>query len=199
MLHIAARRPEGRGWRDEAHRRGLDLCNIYLTTIIYHRLGRFQSYVTVCDTVLSHWYAVGSLSRTRSTVKLNCPVLKHALQEELTMDPQATTDKRVLFDFAVEFSNGGGIQGQGFRLDIEGDLIDDAALAGYIVRDMRLLMVKQVQILKQQIITERHQRATPPRRLLIDVSHAVADGMITITTLRRGSPPALAVGGNAML
>jgi arylformamidase len=42
-----------------------------------------------------------------------------------------------------------------------------------------LLMVKQVQILKQQIITERHQRATPPRRLLIDVSHAVADGMIT--------------------
>lgn len=94
------------------------------------------------------------------------------------MDQQATTDQRVLFDFAVEFSNGGGLQGQEFRLDIEGDTIEDAELASYIVRDMRLLMVKQVQILKKQIITERHKRAGP-RRLLIDVSHAVEDGMIT--------------------
>ncbi len=95
------------------------------------------------------------------------------------MDQQATTDRRVLFDFAVEFSNGGGLQGQEFRLDIEGTTIDDAELAAYIVRDMCLLMVKQVRILKKQIITERHKRAEPPRRLLIDVSHAVEDGMIT--------------------
>jgi FMN-dependent NADH-azoreductase len=33
------------------------------------------------------------------------------------------------FDFDVEFLNGGGLQGQGFRLDIEGDDIDDDALA----------------------------------------------------------------------
>jgi arylformamidase len=95
------------------------------------------------------------------------------------MDQQATTDKRVLFDFAVEFSNGGGIQGQEFRLDIEGDTIDDAALADYIVRDMRLLMVKQVHILRKQVIAEHHKRAEAPRRLLIDVSHTVEDGMIT--------------------
>ena len=95
------------------------------------------------------------------------------------MDQQVTTDQRVLFDFAVEFLNGGGIQGQEFRLDIEGDTIGDAELADYIVRDMRLLMAKQVHILKKQIITERHKRAEPPRRLLIDVSHAVEDGMIT--------------------
>jgi kynurenine formamidase len=94
------------------------------------------------------------------------------------MDQQATNDKRVLFDFAVEFSNGGGIQGQEFRLDIEGDTIDDAALADYIVRDMRLLMVKQVHILRKQVIAERHKRAAP-QRLLIDVSHTVEDGMIT--------------------
>ena len=31
------------------------------------------------------------------------------------------TDKRVQFDFEIEFLNGGGIHGQGFRLDIEGD------------------------------------------------------------------------------
>jgi hypothetical protein len=34
------------------------------------------------------------------------------------------TDRRVKFDFEVTFSNGGGIQGQGFRLDIDGNDID---------------------------------------------------------------------------
>jgi arylformamidase len=97
----------------------------------------------------------------------------------MNMNKNASTDKRVLFDFAVEFSNGGGIQGQEFRLDIAGATIDDAELADCIVRDMRLLMVKQVHILKKQVITERHKRATPPRHLLIDVSHTVEDGMIT--------------------
>ena len=95
------------------------------------------------------------------------------------MNKSASADKRVLFDFAVEFSNGGGIQGQEFRLDIAGATIDDAELADYIVRDMRLLMVKQVHILKKQVITERHKRAEPPRRLLVDVSHTVEDSMIT--------------------
>ena len=67
-------------------------------------------------------------------------------------------EKRVLFDFEVDFSNEGGIQGQKFRLDIEGDDISDAELAEYIVRDMRLLMVKEVRILNKQIIEEAHKR-----------------------------------------
>ena len=29
-LHIAARRAEALGWRYEAHRRGLDMCRVYL-------------------------------------------------------------------------------------------------------------------------------------------------------------------------
>jgi hypothetical protein len=66
----------------------------------------------------------------------------------------------VLFDFEIEFSNGGGLQGQGFRLDIDGDDIDDEALAGYLVRDMRLLMVAAVRILRQRIIVEPHKRRT---------------------------------------
>ena len=28
-------------------------------------------------------------------------------------------DRRVQFDFEIDFANGGGIQGQGFRLDID--------------------------------------------------------------------------------
>ena len=67
-------------------------------------------------------------------------------------------DKRVVFDFEIDFSNGGGIQGQGFRLDIEGDDMDDQTLAEYIVEDMRLLMVGEVRILNKQIISEKHKR-----------------------------------------
>ena len=71
----------------------------------------------------------------------------------------ARKDKRVCFDFEVEFSNGGGIQGQGFRLDIDGDDIADEALAAYIIRDLRLLMVGEVRILNKQIVEERHKRS----------------------------------------
>jgi hypothetical protein len=67
-------------------------------------------------------------------------------------------DKRVVFDFDIEFSNGGGIQGQGFRLDIEGDAISDDDLAKYIVEDMRLLMVGKVTILNKHYIQEAHKR-----------------------------------------
>ena len=61
------------------------------------------------------------------------------------------SDKRVCFDFEVDFSNGGGIQGQGFRLDIPGEDISDPDLAAYIVEDMRLLMVGEVRILNKTI------------------------------------------------
>jgi uncharacterized protein YciI len=67
-------------------------------------------------------------------------------------------DKRVKFDFEIDFTNGGGIQGQDFRLDIEGDDISGEELAKYIVRDMRLLMVGEVRILNKQIIEEKHKR-----------------------------------------
>lgn len=67
-------------------------------------------------------------------------------------------DKRVLFDFEIDFSNGGGLQGQGFRLDIHGDQISDQELADYIIEDMRLLMVGEVRILNKEIIEEPHKR-----------------------------------------
>jgi len=67
-------------------------------------------------------------------------------------------EKRVCFDFEIDFSNGGGIQGQGFRLDIPGDDIANDELAAYIVRDMRLLMVGKVRILNKTIIEEPHKR-----------------------------------------
>src|SRR5690348_1694578 len=94
------------------------------------------------------------------------------------------SDKRVQFDFEIDFSNGGGIQGQGFRLDIDGEDIPDKALPDYIVADMRLLMVGEVRILNKKIIREKHKRADGSQALqrgqtCIDVSHIVEDGLIT--------------------
>ena len=99
------------------------------------------------------------------------------------MSTNDSTAKRVKFDFEVDFSNGGGMQGQDFRLDLAGDDISDAALAQYLVADLRLLMVKEVRILRKEIFTEKHKRVkiigeNSPHRF-IDVSHAVEHGMIT--------------------
>lgn len=70
----------------------------------------------------------------------------------------AAIQRRVVFDFEVGFSNGGGLQGQEFRLDIDGDAIDDEALASSLVRDLRLLMVEEVRILRKRVIEEAHKR-----------------------------------------
>jgi arylformamidase len=96
-------------------------------------------------------------------------------------------EHRVQFDFEIEFSNGGGLQGQGFRLDIDGTDIADDELAAYIVRDLGLLMVGDVRTRNKQIIRERHKRrardgaaaATTTGVVRIDLSHTIEHGMIT--------------------
>jgi hypothetical protein len=75
------------------------------------------------------------------------------------MTVATAVQKRVVFDFEIEFSNGGGLQGQEFRLDIEGDDISDAELADYIIDDLRLLMVARVRILRKRVVVEAHKRA----------------------------------------
>lgn len=102
------------------------------------------------------------------------------------MHSEQQREKRVQFDFSITFSNGGGLQGQGFRLDIPGDDITDSELADYVIRDLRLLMVQSVHITSKQIIAEPHKR-TPLAAVeapLIptqhyDLSHIIEDGMIT--------------------
>lgn len=90
-------------------------------------------------------------------------------------------DKRVRFDFEIIFTNGGGLQGQDFRLDIEGDDISDEALADYVVRDLRLLMVGSVKILHKHILTEPHKRTPGERQVarFVDLSHTIYDGLVT--------------------
>lgn len=103
------------------------------------------------------------------------------------MEKPEGRDYRAQFDFDIEFSNGGGVQGQEFRIDIAGDSISDEELAAAIVQDLGLLMVKDVRIQNKTIVRERHKRravaATGPSpgngRKRIDLSHVVEDGMIT--------------------
>ncbi|ALN87029.1 cyclase family protein [Lysobacter capsici] len=93
------------------------------------------------------------------------------------------TQHRVQFDFEIEFSNGGGLQGQGFRLDIDGDDIGDAELIDYIVRDLRLLMVGPARILNKTILVEAHKRTAGAIESgeirYIDLSHTIEDGLVT--------------------
>jgi kynurenine formamidase len=100
----------------------------------------------------------------------------------LTIHYFCPMSKRVVFDFDISFTNGGGIQGQDFRLDIAGDEIADNTLADYIVQDMRLLMVGEVNILNKHYIDEPHKRqpvGNNTDKTLVDLSHTIFDGLIT--------------------
>ncbi|MEO5964875.1 MAG: cyclase family protein, partial [Candidatus Limnocylindrales bacterium] len=98
-------------------------------------------------------------------------------------------DHRVEFDFDITFTNGGGVQGQGFRLDIPGSDVIDDWIAEAIVRDLRLLMVGEVRISNRRVFAEAHKRATvdaggsgPTRtatRRFVDLSHPIVAGMTT--------------------
>jgi len=94
---------------------------------------------------------------------------------------------RVQFDFEIDFSNGGGIQGRDFRLDIAGDDISDRELADCLVADMRLLMVGAVRIHNKRIVAEAHKRTpfdTSSSSQYVDLSHVVENGTVT----HRGLP-----------
>lgn len=91
--------------------------------------------------------------------------------------------KRVKFDFEFQFTNGGSLKGEDFRLDIDGDTISDQALTDYVIADLRLLLVGQTRILNKEIITEAHKREPihtgGQRNRLIDLSHTIEAGLVT--------------------
>jgi kynurenine formamidase len=95
---------------------------------------------------------------------------------------------RVQFDFEIDFSNGGGIQGRDFRLDIAGDDIFDRELADQLVADLRLLMVGAVRIRNNRIIVEPHKRkaidASAAADRYVDLSHVIENGTVS----HRGLP-----------
>jgi hypothetical protein len=58
----------------------------------------------------------------------------------------------VKFDFRVDFTNGGHVQGEDFLLDIEGNTVSDDELKRMIVESMNLAKAGEVTIFKKQIV-----------------------------------------------
>jgi kynurenine formamidase len=92
---------------------------------------------------------------------------------------------RAVFDFHIAFTNGGELTGAGFRLDVPGEAVSADEVGVLLVRKLGLLMARTVVVRELQIVAEPHREpaaaaATPATaRRVIDVSHAIAAGMIT--------------------
>jgi kynurenine formamidase len=97
------------------------------------------------------------------------------------------TDYRAEFDAEVTFLNGGGLQAQGFRLDIPGPDVSQPELAAAFVRQLGLLMTDQVRLSSVRILQEPHKglrgrpepAATGRRGRMVELSHVVTAGMVT--------------------
>ena len=66
--------------------------------------------------------------------------------------PNPQSEYRVKFDFKVDFTNGGHVQGEDFLLDIEGDDVSDDLLKEMIVEAMNLAKSGPVILFKKQIV-----------------------------------------------
>ena len=95
------------------------------------------------------------------------------------------TDYRAVFDADVTFRNGGGLQTQGFRLDLPAERVTEDELAGLFVAHLGLLMVDEVRIGALRVVAEPHRggRATPADapagRRLVELNHEIEAGMTT--------------------
>ncbi|SDG61103.1 cyclase family protein [Microbacterium pygmaeum] len=66
-------------------------------------------------------------------------------------------DSRAVFDFDIRFANGGGLTGEGFRLDLPGADISTADLELLLVRHLGLTLVGTVEITGLEIVEEAHR------------------------------------------
>jgi len=94
------------------------------------------------------------------------------------------TEFRAVFDFHIAFTNGGELTGAGFRLDVPGEEVSADDVGLLLVRKLGLVMAGTVAVRKLQIVAEPHREpavavAPAASRRVIDVSHAIAAGMIT--------------------
>jgi hypothetical protein len=74
--------------------------------------------------------------------------------------PNPQSEFRVKFDFRVDFTNGGYVEGRKFLLDLEGDTVSDDELKVMIVESMNLAKAGEVKIFKKEIVRRgEHQDA----------------------------------------
>ncbi|UQU64449.1 cyclase family protein [Couchioplanes caeruleus] len=90
---------------------------------------------------------------------------------------------RAEFDAVVTFRNGGGLQAQGFRVDVPHADVTEPEIASLFVTACRLLMVDRVELSGVRIFAEPHL-GTPggpsePRTRFVELSHVIGAGTIT--------------------
>ncbi len=66
--------------------------------------------------------------------------------------PNSQSEHRVKFDFRVDFTNGGYVEGHDFLLDLEGDNVSDEELKVMIIEAMNLAKAGEVQIFRKQVV-----------------------------------------------
>ena len=66
--------------------------------------------------------------------------------------PNPQSKFRVKFDFRVDFTNGGYVEGRDFLLDLEGNTVSDEDLKVMIVESMNLAKAGEVKIFKKEIV-----------------------------------------------
>ena len=99
---------------------------------------------------------------------------------------------RAEFDAAVVFSNGGGLQTEGFRIDVPGPDTSEREVAELFIRSLNLLMVDRVDVRELRLFPEAHKGThggpsdeTGPSagefstRTWVDLSHVIVAGMTT--------------------
>jgi arylformamidase len=100
------------------------------------------------------------------------------------------TEYRAEFDADVTFLNGGGLQAQGFKLDVPDPQITEDQLASLFVGQLGLLMTERVTLRAVRVVQEPHKGLrghpqapglAPPgsRARLVELSHPITAGMTT--------------------
>ena len=77
-------------------------------------------------------------------------------------------EHRAHFDFDIRFANGGGMTGEGFRLDLPRPELDSEAIGMLLVQHLGLALVESVTLTRLSIVEEIHRGTltypvSPPR------------------------------------
>lgn len=97
---------------------------------------------------------------------------------------------RAVFDAEVSFANGGGLQAEGFRVDVPDEHVSEVEVAILFLASLGLLMTEQVRLQGLRVVPEPHKgtRGGPSDRRSteldtgwrwVELSHVIEHGMTT--------------------
>lgn len=97
-----------------------------------------------------------------------------------------TAEYRAHFDFTIAFANGGGITGDGFRLDLPHPDMTSEEIGALLIRHLGLALVSTVDLHGLRIVEESHRGSRGVQAVrdsvedaVIDLSHPIEAGLVT--------------------